>query len=417
MFLYHFFWTLLSVFCIPIVLLTRTKRLAERLALHLPRVRLGRGNIWIHALSVGEVVSAVPLVENLRRKCPQKDIVFSVTTTKGMDIARAQLEGKVKVLFFMPVDFWWCVRRIVRYVKPSVFVLVETDIWPGLIYHMKKRGIRSVLVNGRISPGTFRSYKRFPFFTRMMFRSLEACLMQSDLDKTRLLKVGLDPEKVGVAGNIKFDRHWAPMGQEEHQEWLRLLGLGSNDLVWVAGSTHPGEEEYLLEVFKRLRPSFGALRLVIAPRKVERAGEILRLGSGMGIKTSLRTDLKSIEVPYDVLVLDTLGELGRIYGLGKVCFVGGSLVPFGGHNLLEPASFGCPVLFGPHTHNFVHMSESLLEAGGGWRVRNKGELHDAMKRLLNDAGFLSPMGIRAKEFVESNRGALERVMRSIGDLM
>jgi 3-deoxy-D-manno-octulosonic-acid transferase len=414
-FFYNFFWTLILIFSIPFVALLGKGRISERLALGFPEGFPGEGNIWIHALSVGEVVSAISLVKALRTKFPGKDIVFSVTTSKGMAIARDEVESKVKALVTMPVDAWWCVRRIVNYLKPSIFVLVETDIWPGLIYHLSKRGIRAILVNGRVSPRTFRSYRVLPFLTRGMFQPLELCLMQSELDSKRLLKIGIGPGKVKTIGNIKFDRNWKPMGETERKDWMSLLGIEPGTPIWVAGSTHPGEERALLEVFRRLRTSFPGLRLILAPRDIERSGEIRSISREMGLEAVSRATLLRNKTSYEVLILDTLGELERIYGLSIVSFVGGSLVPVGGHNLLEPASFGCPVLFGPYTHNFVSMSESLTEAGGGWRVEDGEELFDRMKMLLSDPEKRDNMGRLAREFVERNRGALDRVLSFIAD--
>lgn len=413
-FLYHLVWTALIVLCIPMLPLLRKKGFAQRLALGLPRDSLSGCNIWIHALSVGEVVSALPLVETLRQRFPGKDIVFTVTTSRGMAIARKELDGKVKALLTMPIDFWWCVRRIVRYVNPSVFILVETDIWPGLIDCLMRKGIKSILVNGRVSPRTLRTYRRCPLFTRKMFQPLELCLMQSNLDRERLLQAGIDRhEKVIVVGNIKFDRVWIPMSQKERHEWLNFLSMKSEDLIWVAGSTHRGEEEIVLGVFKRLRASFPALRLILAPREIDRVHEIFTEAQDAGLKVALRTEIPDKKATYDVLILNTLGELGRIYGLGEVSFVGGSLVPVGGHNLLEPAGFGCPVLFGPYVHNFVLMSELLVKAGGGWQVHDGEELHKAMMMLLADTGMRAETGRLAKEFVVKNQGALERVVSYI----
>lgn len=417
-FLYHFTWTLVFFLVIPFLpLFRKSERIAGRLALWLPAASLEGGNIWIHALSVGEVISAVPLVKALNLKYPDKDIVFSVTTSRGMGVAQKELKGNFNALLPMPIDFWWCIRRIVNHVRPSVFILIETDIWPGLIDHLRRRGIRSVLVNGRVSPRTSRSYLRFPFFTRMMYEPLESCLMQSELDRERLLKAGIEPGKVRTVGNIKYDREWTPMGQEERQTLLRALDLGSEDLIWVAGSTHPGEEEVLLKTFKKLRPSFTRLRLILAPRNIERSEDILGQARDMGLETVLKTGISRSRDPYDVVILNTLGELGRIYGLSKVSFVGGSLVPFGGHNLLEPAGFGCPVLFGPHTHNFVLMSELLVEAGGGWRVKDEEALYEALKTLLKNTETCTGMGRLAKEFVEKNRGALDRVVSYVAECL
>lgn len=448
MFLYHFLWTICLIFCLPVIWILEKRHLdsrgslglvertRERFALRLPQTLPAKGNIWVHALSVGEVVSAIPLVDSLRIEFPDKEIVFTVTTVTGMAIAREKLDAKVKAVLTMPVDAWWSVQRIVNFVKPSVFILIETDIWPALLCSLKRKGIRSILVNGRISPRTFRSYARVPFFTRKMFDPLELCLMQSDLDRERLLQVGLNKEKVITVGNIKFDRDIAIMSSEERQDWFDILALEPSAPLWVAGSTHPGEEEILLNVFERLRGLFPRLRLILAPRDTGRSDEIVTMTRGMGLKAVLRagvseqsekrrvqpatrnpafsgttrhTPSENSDV-YDVLVLNTIGELGSVYGLGSVSFVGGSLVPVGGHNLLEPASCGNVVLFGPHTRNFVSMSEALIEAGGGWRVRDGNELHEAMKALLEDAEMRARMGGLAKAFVENNRGALKRVV-------
>ncbi len=371
------------------------------------------GSIWIHALSVGEVISSLPLVRALSRKYPDRDIVFSVTTSQGMEIAHNELQGKVKSLLTMPLDFWWSIRRTVCFVNPSLFVLVETDIWPGLIFHLKKKGTKTLLVNGRISPRTLTRYRRFRTFIRAVLDSFESCLMQSDLDGHRLLEIGLKEDKVKTVGNIKFDRDWMPMDEKERKQWLDALNLSPEDDLWVAGSTHQGEEDIILDVFLRLHKLFPALRLIIAPREVARAEEIVRMALHKGLEPVLRTKLPLEGKSYDMLIVDTLGELERIYGMAKICFVGGSLTPVGGHNLLEPASFGKPVLFGPHTHNFVLMSQLLVEAGGGRRVENGEGLFEAVKEILGDLKIADNMGRHAKDFVELNRGALDRVMECI----
>jgi 3-deoxy-D-manno-octulosonic-acid transferase len=462
MFLYHFLWTVALVFLTPVVGLLRLGskaqgegsglggRLSVRLAWHLPDPPPEKGGIWVHALSVGEVISALPLVDRLGREFAGRDIVFTATTAAGLAVAREKLDGRVRLIFPMPVDAWWAVQRVINFVRPSVFILVETDIWPGLLGCLKRKGIQSILVNGRVSPRTFRSYRRTPFVVRKMFDPLYVCLMQSDLDRDRLLMIGIDKRKVITAGNIKFDRQIVALGEKERQGWFCALSLESEYPLWVAGSTHPGEEEVVLDVFKKLRLSFPRLRLILAPRDTGRSGDIVTMTGEMGITAVLKTRItkqragckeQSAEgraqiqlatpnsqpsvprapcpVPhapsanhhgYDVLVLDTMGELGRIYGLGSVCFVGGSLAPIGGHNLLEPAGFGIPVVFGPHTHNFISMAAALLEAGGGRRVHNGDELYTILKAFLEDGEMRTRAGVRAKAFVERNRGAIERVL-------
>jgi 3-deoxy-D-manno-octulosonic-acid transferase len=237
--------------------------------------------------------------------------------------------------------------------------------------------------------------------------------MQSDLDRERLLRIGVERGRVRTVGNIKFDRDWVPMGEEEKADWVRTLHINTEDPMWVAGSTHGGEEEIILDVFKKIKPLFPRIRLILAPRRIERAPEIHRLSLERGFRSVLRKGLTSDGEPYDVLVLDTMGELSRIYGIGELSFVGGSLVPIGGHNLLEPASLGSPVLFGPYTHNFVLMSRLLIEAGGGRRVKSGEDLFEQVRRLLSSPRVSEDMGRRAKAFVDLNRGALGRVMEHI----
>ncbi|MBW2194564.1 MAG: 3-deoxy-D-manno-octulosonic acid transferase [Deltaproteobacteria bacterium] len=415
-FLYHFLWTLLSLLILPIGLCAGNRRFRERLGFDLPEPRFCEGTIWIHALSVGEVISAIPLVETLRERYPEKGVVFSVTTTKGIKIAQAELAEKVHAIFTMPVDFWWSFRRMARYIRPSIFIFIETDMWPGLVDHLKRKGVKVILANGKISPSTFRLYRAFPVFPRLLFKPIDFCLMQSGLDSARLLKAGVEPEKVQTVGNIKFDRHWVSMSKKEHSYWLNLLGLGDRNLIWVAGSTHEGEENIVLQVFKRLRYRYPSLRLVIAPRKIERAGEVLREVKDIGLKVTLRTQMPVPGGPCDIVILDTLGELDRVYGIATISFVGGSLIPDGGHNLLEPASFGCPVLFGPYMHDFATMAESLEKAGAGWRVEDEEGLLEAVKQLLESSQRREKMGMLAKDFITRNQGVLERIMAYIETL-
>ena len=417
MFFYHFLWTFPLCFLLMAALFSGRKRLRERLALILPEPLRDKGNLWVHALSVGEVLSAVPLVEALKTAFPHREIVLSVTTRSGMALAQKELSDRVGCIITMPMDAWWCVRRIIRFVRPSVFILVETDLWPGLLDFLKQNGVPSLLVNGRISPRTLKSYQKAPAVVRRMFAPLKYCLMQTDLDRDRLLQLGLDRRQISTTGNMKFDRDMPPLDREEKESLLLMLGLNREMQVWVAGSTHEGEEEVVLKVFRDLRQHYPLLRLIIAPRNVARSRPISRMAEAEGLAVALRTRVLKKGAPYDVLILDTVGELGRIYGLGSVAFLGGSLVPIGGHNLLEPAHYGIPVLFGPHTHNFEFMSESIQNAGGALRVQSGVELHDALKRLLSDAGLRRQMGEKAKAFVAENRGALKRVVNHVARSM
>ncbi len=412
MIFYHALWTLVLPVCLPAACLSRDERFRGRMGLSVPDgVRRDRP-IWVHALSVGEVLSAAPLVERFRREIPDHPVVFTVATEKGMSTAIKFLSAHVDRLLYMPLDAWWCSRPIAGHINPGVFVLVESDIWPGLPAFIGAAGAKRILVNGRVSPRTFKAYRRFPFAARLLFRGFDHCLMQSELDLRRVLQVGVDPGKAEVGGNIKFDRTMEPMGFEEREKWLELLGFGSTDPVVVAGSTHRGEEEILLEAFSSLRRESPSARLIVAPRNVERAAEIEELARGMNLSVIRRSGPAGPVAP-DVVVVDTIGELGRLYGLSTVAFVGGSMVPVGGHNPLEPAAFGCPVLFGPHMHNFDAMAEMLVASGGGVPVRNRDQLTEALSLFVSDPLIREETGQKGLRFVVSNRGAVSRAVEKV----
>ncbi|MFB0521961.1 MAG: 3-deoxy-D-manno-octulosonic acid transferase [Desulfatiglandales bacterium] len=409
--LYHVLTTLILIFFSPLFFLFRNKgRLKERLGLDLPNLgESGSDRLWVHALSVGEVLSAIPLLEALRHGCPSKELVLSVKTATGLEVAGKNLKGKIDYLLPMPLDFWWSARKMIRTIKPTIFILVETDIWPGLILSLKKGGIKTILVNGRVSPRTERSYMRWRFLIKRVLRLLELCLLQTEIDKHRFMSGGISPEKAKVTGNIKFDKTWRPLKDAERIRWLELLNL-RNGLIWVAGSTHNPEEKIILSVFGHLLKSIPHLSLIIGPREAHRFNEVYELAKKTGFKVVRRSELPAEKQKYDVFILDTLGELGQVYGLADVAFVGGSLAPIGGHNLLEPASFGVPVLFGPHTHNFATMSRLMIKGGGGKMVTDESELLHVMLELLGNKSEREKIGKRAQEFVTQNQGALDRVM-------
>ena len=415
-YVYHLLWTVLYAFLFPIAMSTKNKRLRERLALDLPKRIEGGGTVWIHALSVGEVTAAVSIVDSLHQHFPKDNIAVSVATRTGMETAVRQLSGKVESIFTMPVDCWWCFYRVARLIRPSMFILVETDLWPGLMGYLKERGVRTLWVNGKLSPSTFGVYRMAPFFSRVLFNQLDVCLVQAVVDRDRLFALGVGPAQVEVVGNVKFDREWVSMGEKERRYWLSLLRLGNENLIWVAGSTHEGEEGIILRVFQSLRSRHPSLRLVIAPRKVERADAVLKMVQEAGLRGELRTGISGLDASWDVVVLDTLGELSRVYGIAALSFVGGSLIPDGGHNLLEPASFGCPVLFGPYTYDFSAVAESLGKTGGGWQVEDEEGLRTAVERLLAYPSLRQRMGRAAGHFVTENQGAVKRTMAWVAGL-
>ena len=408
---YHFLATLAITVGFPLFCIFEKRgQRKERLALNLPRLKMPEtGRIWVHALSVGEVLSAIPLLEALKVRYPSREVVLSVKTTTGLRVAAEKLKDAVDLLVPMPFDFWWSNKRLINMIKPGVFILIETDIWPGLVSSLKKRGIKSILINGRVSPRTGKTYRRWRFLVRTVVEQFELLLMQTGLDESRMLETGVSRKKIRVCGNIKFDQKWEPLDNQELQRWRELLGVGGGP-IWVAGSTHDPEETIIFDVFEKLIEVFTNLSLIICPREAARFGEVASHARVRGFNAIRRTQLPARNETHSVFVLDTIGELSKVYGVADVAFVGGSMTPFGGHNLLEPASFGIPVVFGPHTFNFDAMSRSLVACGGGKRVVDESDLLSVMRELLGREDLRRQIGERARAFLEGNQGALERVM-------
>lgn len=374
------------------------------------------GALWVHALSVGEVRSALPLLKGLGARFPQRPLALSVATAQGLAVAREALAQYPQTTLFMrPLDLPWAVERLLDRLQPALFCLVEGDIWPNWQWAMARRGVPRMLVNSRVSPRTFRGYQRFAPLARELFRGFDRVLAQTKVDHDRLAAVGVEPGRLAVAGNLKFDSAPPQLAPDERQALAAELGLVGRRVL-AAGSTHPGEEEPCLEAFAALRRSHPGLALLIAPRDVGRGKAVARLAAGRG----LTVFCLSQGVPpagADVVVLDVLGRLAQAYALAESAFVGGSLVAVGGHNLLEPAAQGVPVLFGPRTHNFLEMAQGLEQAGGGLRLGEGGDLAQAWTALLSDPARAQSMGRAALEFCQAHRGALGRALDEAARLL
>ncbi|MCB2226305.1 MAG: 3-deoxy-D-manno-octulosonic acid transferase [Desulfarculaceae bacterium] len=376
--------------------------------------RLSPGGIWLHALSVGETASALPLVAGLRDHFPEKPIAFSSGTGQGLATAQDMVGDKADALFIRPLELPWALGPVLNALRPGLAILVEGDLWPGWQWSLAARGARRLLVNGRVSPRTLRGYRRMGGLARELFRGFDLVLMQTPTDRERLLSVGVEPAKVRVAGNLKFDSAPAQLGETGRAALAEELGLGGR-MVLVAGSTHAGEDEACLDAFTQLRGAHPGLALLIAPREVERGGAVARLAEARGL--SVARVSQGINPGADVVVLDVLGKLAPAYALGVAGFVGGSLTPIGGHNLLEPAAQGVPVIFGPHTHNFLEMARDLEAAGGGMRVGTGAELGAVWARLLDDPSEAGRIGAAALDFVAAHRGAVGRAVEAAEELL
>lgn len=371
------------------------------------RVIQGTRPIWVHAVSVGEVMAAHPLIRELKKKYPRRKLILSTVTVTGNYTARRRVP-EADAVFYFPFDFPWIVRRVIQRINPQIVLVAETELWPNFFRELKRAGIPSAVINGRISPNSHRNYRKFKNFFSQVFNNVNLFCMQSEGDAIRIKDIGAAPEKVMVTGNLKFDQKISVIRSTP-------VGIPQGKKVITAGSTHRGEEVALLDVFKRLRQKFPELLLIIAPRHPERFDEVEGLIYSAGYDCQRRTKLKG--PVKDVLLLDTIGELRSFYAIGDIAFVGGSLVKVGGHNLVEPAAMKKPVIFSRYMFNFKEISEALLSAGGGIMVKDKTELYIQIDNLLSDKELARSMGERAFSVIETNSGAAQKTIDAVHRLI
>ncbi|MBS1127756.1 MAG: kdtA [Nitrospirae bacterium] len=363
--------------------------------------------IWVHAVSVGEVMAAHPLIRELKKKYPGRKLILSTVTVTGNFTAKQRVP-EADAVFYFPFDYPWIVRRVIQKINPVIVLVAETELWPNFFRELQRQGIPSALINGRISPRSYGNYLRFKRFFTEVFKSVTLFCMQSDEDAARIRDIGAPPDRVMVTGNLKFDQKISPAQQ-------RPVAIAAGRRVITAGSTHRGEEAILLEIFSRLRKKYPDLVLIIAPRHPERFDEVCGLITSAGYECQRRTRLKG--PVRDVVLLDTIGELRAFYGACDIAFVGGSLVKVGGHNLLEPAAMKKPVIFSRYMFNFKEISEALIQAGGGLMVKDKEELYVKLDNLLSDKQLSSTMGEKAFKVIAANSGATARTIDAVNRLI
>jgi 3-deoxy-D-manno-octulosonic-acid transferase len=379
----------------------------------------GDESIWVHAVSVGEVITARPLVAALQAAYPNLRVFLSTTTRTGQQLARRGVLD-ADAVFYFPFDWTFTARRTLDLVRPRLFVMMETEIWPNLLRECRRRGVRTVVVNGRLSSRSFPRYKLVKRFFARVLADIDRFLVQSDATSRRLVELGADPARITVTGSLKFDSldAVAPVPNRGESRVLRFFRISDGRPVVVAGSTLKGEEEAVIRAFNRLRASgaSGAL-LVIAPRHPERFADVERLCRHEGLSTVRRSELPiDAEPRADAVVIDTIGELAQLYQIATVVFVGGSLVPAGGHNILEPAVFGKPIVFGAHMDNFAEIADGFLRAGAAVQVSSPTALEEALLQLAGDPVRRARLGAAARALVEANRGARDRTLAAITDL-
>lgn len=376
-----------------------------------------RPAIWLHAVSVGEVLAVTHLVSEIERLFPKLQVLVSTTTRTGQTLARERF-GANRV-FYCPLDLPWAVRAYLDAIHPRMLILAETEFWPNLLSGCFQRGVPVVVVNGRISDRSWPRYKMLWRLWQPILSKISCALAQSETDAERLKAIGVEPDRVIVTGNLKFD-----VRATRQAEATRLLLLLARNLrLIVAGSTLDGEEEALLEIWPALSRSIPQLALVIAPRHPERFDTVAALLKGSGVAWVKRSswngrafeDLRSIAAR-QVVLLDTIGELASLYSLASVAFVGGSLVPAGGHNPLEPAQFGVPIVIGVHYANFRAITDAL-RARQAISIATKDELSRTLRELLTDQEKASGMGRRAKRVFDEHSGATDKTVRAIQDVL
>ena len=392
------------------VLLTHPKLrhgIAQRLGFYQRSFDLGTGRprIWLHGASAGDLLSLQPMMKELKARAPGCCIVVSTITNSGQQMARSKL-AEADVVVYAPYDLPGATARAMRALRPDLLVLEYTEIWPGLIRAAHRAGARIALTNGRFNPAKLGSYRALFGLVGNPLKAIDCFLMRSDEEAERALLLGAAPDRVWATGNTKFDAlvFEPPPGREEA---LRLeMGLEAGAPLFMAGSTHEGEEELLIEVYRRLVERHPGLQLVVAPRYVERAGKVMALAAGAGLGVRLRSaGAGAGHAP--VVILDTIGELAAAYRLASLVFVGGSFVTRGGQNVLEPAAQGKPVLFGPHMENFKD-SVQVLQGRGGLQVRTPEQLFRVADELLSRPDQLAELGALARRAVTAIRGASAR---------
>ncbi|MGH7260651.1 MAG: tetraacyldisaccharide 4'-kinase [Nitrospiraceae bacterium] len=431
--MWYFLYNVLLLLASPVIVLIllgkkRCRRgFAQRLGLRLPRgSRDGEPLLWVHAVSLGEVVAVTPLVHALRKRYPHDRIVVSTVTETGREAVEQKL-ASVAEHCYAPLDFPWVVSRFVERLAPRAFLFVETELWPNLLRALGRRGVPAVMVNGRLSSKSFEGYKRLRPFMQQVLSSVTLCLMQSERDAERMTALGAQPSRVMRTGNIKFDQPLPDPDGVAGGLSRGVLGLRDGEELIVAGSTHPVEEEQLLACYQTLQREFPSLVLLLAPRHIERAAQVEAVVRAKGLAVQRRSGMAPTpdlsptggeeKVRGRVIILDTRGELAQVYRHAVLAFVGGTLVPVGGHNLLEPALWGKPVFFGSHTDHCAEIASLLTDVGGGMQAPDGEALAAGMAACLRDRAALQRMGEAAKSVVLDNRGAVQRSLDLIAGVL
>jgi 3-deoxy-D-manno-octulosonic-acid transferase len=373
-----------------------------------PRARGLR--VWLHGVSIGEVKLAKVMAEAIRQRESNVSIILSTTTKSGRQTALSIMPPDTAIIY-NPIDLVWCVRRALNAVSPHLFINLETEIWPNLLWACKRLRIPVFLVNGRISVRSIKNYKRVRFLMTNVLSTYWSLSMISDIDARRALSLGADPRRVVVGGNAKYDSLGKEASQELSRRIASLYRVNGKRPVFIAGSTRGGEEEIVIEAYLELRARYSTMILIIAPRHIERCGAIEAILRSSNLDFCLRSSLEDgtgRDLPADIILVDTFGELFGLYSIGTVLFCGASLVPLGGQNPLEAAVWGKPVLYGPSMEDFLEAKALLEGVGAGFVVRDKAELVETATWILDHPQESERIGRRARQEIQGNIGSAKK---------
>jgi len=382
--------------------------------------RLEQGNnIWIHAVSVGEVNSALPIIRRLRERFPEKLIIISTVTETGNKAAK-RIARNEEVVIYLPLDLSFIVKKVIDLINPEVFIMIETEIWPNIILNLSKRNIPCVLLNGRISPSSYRRYRWIKLLIRPTLAKVNLLCMQTKKDALRIINLGALPDNVKITGNTKFDVDINLEDLEkEIVQFSRRLKIKKDDQILIAGSTHYPEEKILFSCYNRLLINKPNLKMIIAPRHIDRIKKIEKEAEAFGFKPVKFTELIAHPHKQDnkLIIVDVMGKLKTLYALATIVFVGGSLAKIGGHNMIEPAIFSKPIIFGPYVYNFQDIAEDLINNNAAYKVNNEKELYDRVNQLLLSPKEREQLGKNAYKAIENSKGATRRSLKFINDLI
>jgi len=409
--IYDLIFLIFAIIYLPIYLARKKfhRGFCRRLGILPGGLKLNRP-IWVHAVSVGEVMAVRELLEELRKAYPQKKLVISTVTATGNKIAR-EIARDSDFVTYLPLDFGFFVKNVMDRINPSLFIIAETEIWPNLIRYLYRKKVPVITVNGRISDASFKGYLTIRFLLKPILKKVSLFCVQAERDAQRLTRLGVPQDKIKITGNMKFDFKGHADLKKDYSSYREKIGLEQGEKLMIAASTHRGEEEVALEVYRELLKEFTQLKLLLAPRHPERAKEVAGIVSKFGFRSVFLSSAApkcSVCVTSPVFILDTVGQLVSFYALADVIFVGGSLVKKGGHNILEPAALGKAVLFGPHMYNFRDIANLFLDNEAALLIHNQEEFKTNVNNLLNRPSYLAGLGQRARELILKNQGASKR---------